>query len=105
MAFDSTAGNLSAEDGDLVADVFVRDVAAGTTTLVSRAGGPAGPGGTDASTSPSISADGRHVAFDSRADNLSSEDVDTVGNVFVRDLVAGTTVLVSRTTGTGGAVA
>ena len=47
------------------------------------------------SAEPSISADGRFVAFASEADNLSDEDVDDLTNdIFVRDLQSGTTTFV-----------
>jgi Tol biopolymer transport system component len=103
VAFKSPAANLSAEDVDPVEDVFVRDLVAGTTTLVSRATGAAGAGGDGASEAPSISADGRYVAFHSAAANLSDADADPVVDVFVRDLVANTTTLVSRAAGPAGA--
>ena len=105
VVFASTADNLSAEDDDTVGDVFVRDLAAGATTLVSRATGPAGFPGDGSSAAPALSADGRVVAFRSGADNLSAEDEDGGDDtdVFVRDLAAGTTTLVSRATGAGGA--
>ncbi|MGD9570674.1 MAG: TolB family protein [Thermoleophilia bacterium] len=103
VAFSSGADNLSAEDDDTVANVYVRDLVANTTTLVSRATGAGGAGGNGTSTDPSVSADGRYVAFHSQADNLSTEDDDTVFNIFVRDLVAGTTTLVSRAPGPAGA--
>jgi Tol biopolymer transport system component len=105
VAFASDADNLSAEDADGVRDVYVRDLAAGTTVLASRATGPAGAGGDAGSNIPSISGDGRYVVFYSDANNLSVEDNDAVRNVFVRDLVANTTTLVSRASGAGGAVA
>src|SRR5215203_5977887 len=63
VAFTSSAGNLSGEDVDPVSDVFVRDLQTSVLTLVSRATGAAGPGGTTTSSSASISADGRYVAF------------------------------------------
>jgi Tol biopolymer transport system component len=103
VAFSSEADNLSAEDADGVRDVFVRDLATGVTTLVSRATGPGGAGGDDGSSRPSISADGRLVAFSSFAHNLSIEDDDAFEDVFVRDMVLGTTTLVSRASGPGGA--
>ena len=105
IAFDSDADNLSAEDDDVHTNVFVRDLRTGETILASRASGPAGPAADDSSVEPSISADGRYVVFRSGADNLSSEDDDAVTNIFVRDLVAGTTILVSRASGAGGAPA
>ncbi len=87
VAFTSLATNLSADDGDPYFDVFVRDVAEGTTTLVSRAAGPAGAGALGQSSRPALSADGRHVVFESGADNLSALDENAFINVFRRDVV------------------
>ena len=103
VAFESSAENLSDEDSAGTSDVFVRDLQTSTTTLASRANGPGGAGGDGTSFSPSISADGRHVAFESTADNLSAEDDDAVNDVFVRDLQGATTTLASRAAGAGGA--
>jgi Tol biopolymer transport system component len=100
VAFASEANNLSGEDGT-ESDVFVRDLVANTTTLVSRTTGAAGLGGLDDSDQPSISPDGGFVAFRSEANNLSEEDLDSVTNIFVRDLAANETTLISRTTGDG----
>ena len=94
VAFASEASNLVAGDSNGVADVFVRDRLAGTTRRVSV--GPSGQQANDASGfRPTISANGRYVAFASFASNLVPGDVNGVGDVFVRDLVAGTTRLVS----------
>jgi len=103
VAFYSSADNLSADDDNNVVNVFLRDTQLGTTTLVSRADGPAGAGGDDSSFDPTISADGRFVAFESDADNLSADDNNNVTNVFVRDTQLGTTTLVSRADGVAGA--
>jgi surface antigen len=100
VAFVSNASKLDPDDVDTVADVFVRDVQAGTTTLVSRAAGFSGAKGDDASSSPAISGDGRYVAFTSQASNLDPDDRDHSLDVFVRDVQAGTTTLVSRPAGT-----
>ena len=70
MAFISQANNLSADDNDALTNVFVRDALAGTTELVSRAPGPAGAAANSISGGPTITADGRFVAFDSPATNL-----------------------------------
>jgi Tol biopolymer transport system component len=51
----------------------------------------------DRSRTPSISADGRYVAFGSEADNLVPDDTNETGDVFVRDRTQGTTVRVSLT--------
>ncbi len=111
VAFDTEAENVTAEDANSVGDVVVRDRVAGTTTLVSRATGATGAPGDYHSWVPQISADGSRVAFVSNADNLgsvSNPDPETPLhrlNVYVRDLVAGTTVLASRANGASGAPA
>jgi archaellum component FlaF (FlaF/FlaG flagellin family) len=81
-------------------DVFVRDIVAGTTTRVSVASDGAQANGS--CYEPSISADGRYVAFESLASNLVPGDTNAVPgdpwtglDVFVRDTVAGTTTRVS----------
>jgi len=103
VAFSSRASNLTADDTDQTADVFVRDLASGTTALVSRASGEAGPKeDAGAYVSPSISADGRLVAFESKATNLSPDDQDDTVDVYVRDLGSSTTTLVSRASGIQG---
>jgi Tol biopolymer transport system component len=86
VAFRSAATNLSAEDQDGIADVFVRDLPGHATTLVSRAAGAAGAAGSASSGEPSISSSGRYVAFSSDADNLSGEDANGWSNVFRRDV-------------------
>jgi Tol biopolymer transport system component len=70
-------------------DVFVRDRVTGRTERVSVATG--GTQGNGASDRPSISADGRFVAFDSNATNLVAGDTNGRLDVFVRDRVTGTT--------------
>jgi Tol biopolymer transport system component len=102
IAFASRADNLSDEDNNAVLNVFVRDLQGGTTTLVSRASGVGGPAADSDSSHGSISADGRFVTFTSNATNLSNEDDKTSTDVFVRDLQAGTTTLVSRASGPAG---
>lgn len=102
VAFRSGAENLSAEDA-VGSDIFVRDLQGRATELVSRASGPAGPGADEYSSAPSISADGRHVAFESQANNLSAEDADAIADVFVRDLDLALTELISRASGPAGA--
>jgi Tol biopolymer transport system component len=66
---------------------------AGTTGLASVSSG--GIEGNGASTSPVITPDGRYVAFLSLATNLVANDINRVGDVFVRDLALQTTVLAS----------
>jgi Tol biopolymer transport system component len=96
VAFDSKATNLVPEDSDAFSDVYVRDLRTGTTTLVSRASGASGAKGNFDSDNAAISADGRFVAFESDASNLSHDDSDKLVDVYVRDLQTRTNTLVSR---------
>lgn len=96
VAFASGADNLSDRDNNAVTNVFVRDLVTGLTELISVQSGASGAGADAYSSRPSISYDGRYVAFSSGADNLSDIDQPNTTDVFVRDRVAGTTMLVSR---------
>jgi len=86
-------------------DVFIRDVAAGTTTLVSV--NREGTGSANLSSgfdNVEVSADGRFVVFDSNASDLVVNDTNLSTDVFVRDLQQPETTLVSRnasSTGSG----
>ncbi len=94
VAFVSTATNLVSGDANGVQDVFVRDLVTGTTGLVSvNADGTGSANGL--SQAPSLSADGRRVAFQSLASNVTTNDIETSVDVFVRDLDSGTTTLAS----------
>jgi Tol biopolymer transport system component len=98
VAFSSVASDLVAPDGNTVADVFIRNLETRTTTRVSvdTTGGP--PNG--ASTAPSISADGTRVAFVSTATDLVTPDPNgATADVFVRDLLTGTTTRIGGTAG------
>ena len=101
IAFVSDADNLVHNDTNACRDVFVRDLLNGTNLLVSVAANGATTGD-GPSTDPAISADGRYVAFDSTADNLVAGDTNKAMDVFLRDLQAGTTALISvNTSGAG----
>ena len=113
VAFSSEASNLVAGHANSCGrmncpEVFVRDRATGKTERVSvssdgkQAGGP--------SSEPSISADGRYVAYSSYAANLVADDTNscaTVGqrekfacrDVFVRDRATGKTERISVSSG------
>ena len=95
VAFITEAGNFDPQDPGSDLDVYVRDLTAGTTSLVSRGDG-GGPPGNDRSDAPSLSADGMRVAFESDASNLGTGDAAGLSDVFVRDLASGRTLLVSR---------
>ena len=109
VAFYSFATNLITGDTQAAnnSDVFVRDMQAGTTERVSVAS--AGTQSNGLSVEPSISADGRYVAFRSFATNLVSGNnntgssatcavtgqTSTTSDVYVHDRQTGTTELVS----------
>lgn len=92
VSFDSDASNLVPGDTNGDTDVFVRDLSAGTTQRVDVAtDGSQAPGGGIAG---ALSGDGHFVAFQSLSP-LVQGDTNGVPDVFVRDLVAGTTERVS----------
>jgi Tol biopolymer transport system component len=93
VAFNSLASNLVPGDTNGAPDVFVHDRATGKTKRVSV--GSAGAQGNDWSYAPSISGDGRYVAFDSSASNLVPGDTNGSDDVFVHDRLTGTTERVS----------
>ena len=82
-----------AADAHLAAQVYVRDRQTGETRRISGdgAGGPAD----DACFAPTLSADGRTVAFLSRARNLHPDDGDHVADLYLHDLASGRTSIVS----------
>jgi Tol biopolymer transport system component len=93
VAFSSFATNLVTTDSNGTWDVFVHDRQTGVTEIVSVDG--AGNVGDGASIKPTISADGRYVAFSSDATNLVPGDTNGAQDVFVHDRLTGTTKRVS----------
>lgn len=100
-AFASPSSNLVPLDGNGKYDVFVRDLASGVTTRVSVSSGgvegnlDSGFTGLGAEYAPALSADGRFVAFASRASNLVPGDSNGKVDAFVHDRVLGTTMRAS----------
>jgi Tol biopolymer transport system component len=94
VVFQSDASNLVAGDTNDATDIFLHDRSTGATTRVSVAGD--GAQGNHDSLTPSISGNGRYVTFTSPASNLVADDNNNDRDVFVRDLVAGTTELASE---------
>jgi Tol biopolymer transport system component len=93
VAFSSIASNLVSGDTGGIQDVFVHDLATGTTERVSvDSSGVQGDSDSDA---PAISGDGRFVVFHSLATNLVASDLNGCKDVFVHDRVTGTTRRVS----------
>jgi Tol biopolymer transport system component len=85
VAFVSLASNLVADDTNGARDIFVRDRRTRTTTRVSvsAAGGEAN--GHSSFRPPSLSANGRFIAFESSASNLVADDTNGAPDIFVRD--------------------
>ncbi len=95
MAFQSSATNLVADGDNGVFDVFVKNLNSGAIILASTAAD--GTLGDISSGTPSISADGRYVAFASFSTNLVPDDNKSYRDVFVKDLQTGAIVLASAT--------
>jgi uncharacterized repeat protein (TIGR01451 family) len=99
VAFVSLAENLVAGDTNLAPDVFVRDRLLGTTERVSvSSSGREGNGGSgllNLMGGPSISGDGRFVAFSSEASNLVRGDRNLNPDVFLHDRLTHATTRVS----------
>ncbi len=93
VTFYSEASNLVPEDTNEIPDIFVHDRTTGQTTRVSVASD--GSEGNDQSYYPSISADGRYVAFSSDASNLVPGDTNWQGDIFIHDRTTGQTTRVS----------
>jgi Tol biopolymer transport system component len=101
VAFESFATNLVAGVTNGKSHIFVRDRQTGINTLVSVDSSAIPIQGNDNSYSPSISGDGRYVAFMSDATNLVDNDTNPFLDVFVHDLQTGTTTRVSVASGGG----
>jgi Tol biopolymer transport system component len=99
--FFSNAPDVVAGDPGTDFDVFVRDRAAGTTSIVSV--DSSGAHGNGDSEQAVISPGGRFVAFRSRASNLVANDTNAEWDVFVHDRQTGATERVNL--GPGGAEA
>lgn len=95
VAFYSFANDLVAGDSNGCNDIFLYDRQTKTTTRVSVSSSGAQANGD--SMRPMISGNGRYVIFDSRATNLTATDTASNNCTYLRDTVAGTTVLISKT--------
>jgi Tol biopolymer transport system component len=84
VAFESEATNLVPNDNNNLFDIFVADVTTGAMRRVNvtNTGGQAVGG---ESRRPRISADGRHIVFESRATNLHSGGTPGLWEVYVHD--------------------
>lgn len=97
IAFSSNANNLV--PGDTLAestDIFVRDMIAGTTEVVStNSYGAFSTSPFRSATKPAISGDGRYIAFTAVGSDFVAGDANSEIDVFVKDRVTGTTTRVS----------
>lgn len=97
VAFESASPNIVTNDTNGKVDIFLRDRFFGFTRLVST---PTGGGQANGdSTLPTVSNDGRYVAFLSEATNLVSGDTNGVADMFVKDLLSQRTFRVSTKQG------
>ncbi|KKK94169.1 hypothetical protein LCGC14_2685540, partial [marine sediment metagenome] len=85
VAFGSNSSNLS--PGISGTQIYVHDRELGTTIAVSV--NEAGNQGNGSSRRPSISGDGRLIAFESRSNNLVQNDTNKKSDVFVFDMADG----------------
>ncbi len=93
VAFASTGTNLVPDDTNGQQDIYLRDLASNTTIRVNvHTDGTQSNG---LSQNPDVSASGRYVVFESSATNLVDNDFNNQQDVFVHDVVNGTTTLVS----------
>jgi Tol biopolymer transport system component len=101
IAFSSSASNLVSDDLLGFPDVFIANLASGAVSRVTR--GMGGAEANEQSGNPSMSADGRFVAFRSVASNLVPNDGNGWVDVFVFDRKTKKTTRVSvRTNGSEG---
>jgi Tol biopolymer transport system component len=91
--FDTPDSPLAGDSGEWGQQVFLRDQRTGAFTLLSAT--PAGVPGNNVSGSPSLSADGRWIAFQSLADNLVTNDTNGRMDIFVYDRETATIEMVS----------
>lgn len=101
VAFQSRAPNLApgvtVQGGTY--NIFLFDRVAGTTVLVSASAANPGHAANGESTYPSISADGRYVAYSSSATDVVPGQVDSNGtgtDIFLFDRITGSNTLVSH---------
>jgi hypothetical protein len=102
VVFESDATNLvGIADTNSQYDIFLKDVTTGATSRISvSSSGVQGNGGSFA---PAINADGRYVVYSAYADNLVLGDTNGQNDIFIRDVLANTTTMVTH--GLGGVAA
>jgi dipeptidyl aminopeptidase/acylaminoacyl peptidase len=96
VAFVSDATDLVSGDGNGASDVFVADTTAATPTITRVSVSASGGDAAGVADRPSLSADGRDVAFTDGASDIVAGDTNDVVDSFVRDRVTGLTQRVSQ---------
>ena len=92
---DLACGRSRCTEDNGVADIYVRDTRTNTVTRISRGAG--GRESNGASYDPAISGNGKYVAFVSEATNLTRDAVRRGAQIYVHDLLNGTTEFITRT--------
>jgi len=92
VAFSSLADNLVSGDTNVTRDIFLHNMETAETVRASLDEG--GAEGTGSNEYPSLSGDGRIVAFTSYA-SLVATDTNNMPDIYVRDILLGQTFLVS----------
>ncbi len=98
VAYECADANLVEQDRNRATDIFVRDLETSFSELISARHpdlATASPNALSSLSAYSASADGYRIAFSSEADNLVANNTNQCRDVFVRDLLAGTNLLVS----------
>jgi Tol biopolymer transport system component len=91
VVFSSPSARIVSGDTNGLVDIFLRDRETGKTTRVSVSSSGAQANGPSYEPMGSVTPDGRYVTFHSDATNLVAGDTNGVSEVFLRDMVAGTT--------------
>ncbi|MEK8032070.1 hypothetical protein AACH06_14685 [Ideonella sp. DXS29W] len=98
VVFSSDSTTIAGGDSNSIYDIFLKDLQTGSLYRVSTTstGKPAGPGdwGTG-SLAPSVSSNGRYVAFESSATDLVTADTNQTNDIFLKDRQTGTLTRVS----------
>jgi len=97
IVFDSVATNLVNSDTNARSDVFIRDRVLNTTELVSKSA--SGVLSNDWSGEPDVTADGKHVVFNSYATNLVASPTPSFGGIYVKNLNNGTVTMLTQLAG------
>jgi hypothetical protein len=94
VIFETRGTNVSASDTETFPDVYVRDVTTDTTYFAGQT--TTGANSNFATTVPTIAAGGRYVSFLTGSTNMTPDDTDSKGDIYVRDVDGGATYLESR---------